>query len=230
MEPTIYNPSAYNTHGVYKGAGGIYKGRGVYNEVSEEFLELGGKSYPVVTIGSQKWIAYNLDYVWDSLVTDTNLNGSSNTHNAVYYDMNADLYGWNGYKCGLLYNQAAKNYLRDTLLDEVAPGWRIPNDTDINNLISFINDANNEGFILSKGNLDWAPLWTGSNDYGFNAIPNGGYSDGGGFDTIGTQFVIHLHDFKRSTDRDLYSATPNALEFYTSSSFPKYAIRILKDA
>ena len=32
MEPTIYKPGAYNTPGVYKGAGGIYKGRGVYND------------------------------------------------------------------------------------------------------------------------------------------------------------------------------------------------------
>lgn len=31
MEPTIYKTGAYNTPGVYKGAGGIYKGRGVYN-------------------------------------------------------------------------------------------------------------------------------------------------------------------------------------------------------
>lgn len=31
MEPTIYKPGSYNTPGVYNGAGGIYKGRGVYN-------------------------------------------------------------------------------------------------------------------------------------------------------------------------------------------------------
>ena len=31
MEPTIYKPGAYKSPGIYKGAGGIYKGRGVYN-------------------------------------------------------------------------------------------------------------------------------------------------------------------------------------------------------
>jgi hypothetical protein len=30
MEPTIYKPGAYKTPGVYNGAGGIYKGSGVY--------------------------------------------------------------------------------------------------------------------------------------------------------------------------------------------------------
>ena len=32
MEPTIFKPGAYKTPGVCKGAGGIYKGRGVYND------------------------------------------------------------------------------------------------------------------------------------------------------------------------------------------------------
>lgn len=32
MEPTIYKPSAYKSPGIYKGAGGIYKGRGVYKD------------------------------------------------------------------------------------------------------------------------------------------------------------------------------------------------------
>lgn len=32
MEPIIYKPGAYNTPGIYKGAGGVYNGRGFYNE------------------------------------------------------------------------------------------------------------------------------------------------------------------------------------------------------
>jgi len=32
MEPTIYKPGAYKTPGIYKGMGGIYNGRGVYND------------------------------------------------------------------------------------------------------------------------------------------------------------------------------------------------------
>lgn len=31
-KPIIYKPGVYNTPGVYNGAGGIYKGRGVYND------------------------------------------------------------------------------------------------------------------------------------------------------------------------------------------------------
>lgn len=36
MEPTIYKPGAYKSPGIYKGAGGIYKGRGVYNDGEKE--------------------------------------------------------------------------------------------------------------------------------------------------------------------------------------------------
>lgn len=32
MDPTIYKPVAYKSPGIYKGAGGIYKGRGVYKD------------------------------------------------------------------------------------------------------------------------------------------------------------------------------------------------------
>lgn len=38
MEPIIYKPGVYNTPGVYKGAGGIYKGRGVYNDGGNNIL------------------------------------------------------------------------------------------------------------------------------------------------------------------------------------------------
>ena len=39
MEPTIYKPSAYKTPGIYKGTGGVYKGRGVYNYGAKKINE-----------------------------------------------------------------------------------------------------------------------------------------------------------------------------------------------
>lgn len=47
MEPIIYKPGAYNTLGVYKGAGGIYKGNGIYNDGSlpENYVILNGRIY-----------------------------------------------------------------------------------------------------------------------------------------------------------------------------------------
>lgn len=175
-------------------------------------------------------MAQNLDYVWDSLVTNENLHGTSSTHNAVYYNMDEATYGWNGRRCGLLYNTAAKNYLNDTLLQQVAPGWRVPNETDIDNLIAAINDSGNEGYVLSKGDISWALTWTGSNIYRFNAIPNGGYSDGSGFEADTIQWVIHCAGDRRYVDRYMGYGSGYPLDRGKTNTYPKYGIRLVKDA
>lgn len=201
------------------------------NSISRgDFVEIGGRKYKTVKIGSQIWMAENLDYVWDSLVTNENLPGTSSTHNAVYYNMDEATYGLNGRRCGLLYNQAAKNYLNDTLLQQVAPGWRVPSETDIDNLIAAINDSGNEGYILSKGDISWAPTWTGSNIYGFNAIPNGGYSDGSSFEDDTTQWVIHCAGDRRYVDRYMGYGSGYPLQRGTTNTYPKFCIRLVKDA
>ena len=46
MEPTIYKPGAYNIPGVYKGAGGIYKGRGIYKDAG------GGYNGPFILLNN----------------------------------------------------------------------------------------------------------------------------------------------------------------------------------
>lgn len=40
MEPTIYKPSAYKSPGIYKGAGGIYNGSGIYKLESKKTTKL----------------------------------------------------------------------------------------------------------------------------------------------------------------------------------------------
>ena len=64
MVPTIYKPGANKTPGVYNGAGGIYKGRGVYNDGagSGGGATIGGRTYPIVNIGGVVWLAESLDY------------------------------------------------------------------------------------------------------------------------------------------------------------------------
>ena len=99
-ESTIYKPWVYNGKSIYKGDS-VYNGNGVYKDGAGEFVEIGGKKYPVAIIGVQKWIIYNLDFIFDGLI----IGGVSNSTSpkANYYDDDENLYGWNGRKCGFLF-------------------------------------------------------------------------------------------------------------------------------
>ena len=81
MEPMIYKPGAYNTPGVYKGSGGIYKGRGVYNDgagggspippeyTAYDWIQFDGSGggytwtpTPIISIESNKDVIFSFDY------------------------------------------------------------------------------------------------------------------------------------------------------------------------
>lgn len=164
MEPIIYKPGAYKTPGVYKGAGGIYKGRGVYNDGSDEkYIEIAGRVYPIVKIGKQKWLAENLDLKLNGI--DIGIAGEPLTPAAWYYNNNESYYGENGLKYGLLYNWYAIGVISNSGL--LPNGWRVPDINDFNNLFNEIGGANQAYNKLAGA---WA---AGGDIYGFNAPPSG---------------------------------------------------------
>lgn len=81
MEPTIYKPGAHKTPGVYNGPGGVYKGRGVYNDsdnvsplyyytLFENFDFATKIDYPIIGEPTQYDTANNYTYTNDSLIYD----------------------------------------------------------------------------------------------------------------------------------------------------------------
>ena len=132
-------------------------------------VEIGGRVYPVVQIGNQLWMAENLDWKWSGL----NMGMNSNIQSAVYYNNDASTYGINGYKCGLLYNSHAADYLEANKSTLLPNDWRVPTLADFTTLKNYINDSSNDGYKLSKSGLSWAPNWNGSDDFDFSMIPSG---------------------------------------------------------
>ena len=182
MEPMIYKPGAYKTPGVYKGAGGIYNGRGVYKigggpPFYVEGPEIEGKKYTAVKINEKIWLAENLDYKFVSIggayVPDPNY------IRAWYVDNDENINGWNGRKRGLLYTWNAVNYLEENKNNLLPDGWRVPTYDEYFELINFIGSVDNAGKILKK-NVDWDLDWTGYNTWGLGIIPAGCF-DGDGF-------------------------------------------------
>lgn len=200
------------------------------------FVEIGGRRYPVVKIGSQLWIAENLDYKFDvnGSQIPIGLNVSPSTPAAWYYDNDETTYGIDGtYKCGLLYNWYAVNYLetnKNTLLPE---GWHVPSSSDFNTLATAVGGLSIAGTKLKALNnsitTSWPSDWNGTNDYGFNAIPAGRYV--GYFQRLGTRasfITTTLNDNNKASDFRIESGAEMS-ETTNNSLSDGNTIRLVKD-
>jgi uncharacterized protein (TIGR02145 family) len=128
------------------------------------------KSYKVVKIGDQWWMAENLAYL--SMVYPPS-NGS-------YTDPRCYVNGYSGMDVaaaknktnyatyGVLYNWPAA-------LTAIPPGWHLPNDAEWTALTTFIGGASMAGGKLKEtGTTRWNSPNTGAtNEYGFAALPAG---------------------------------------------------------
>lgn len=168
----------------------------------EEYLVIGGKTYPVVIIGKRAWLQYNLDYTWSGLTVDAYATSSTNPV-AAYPGNDNRTWGWTGYKAGLLYNRPAINYIRDNVLPQLYPKWRIPIRADFDNL--FANDP--------KGLLSITFPWDGNpertNSTGFTAV--GGSRRTGSYEPSESKYSVSYMAVSRNTSNDFAA-------IYTSSS------------
>ena len=131
---------------------------------SESFTDpRDGKSYDIVQIGSQTWMAENLNYE-----TETSACPEGDKRNCSKYGR---LYTW----------EEAK---------QICPeGWRLPDSADFEQIISAAGGAEIAGNSL-KSTSGWFKKGNGTDDFGFNALPAGyrlagNDATGGKFDGIG---------------------------------------------
>jgi len=154
---------------------------------------------------------------------------SSSERRAYYYNNDQSTYGWDGLKQGLLYNVNSLNYLAANESTIFPDGWRIPSNNDVSKLINAAGGSTNAGYNLSKGSLEWAPRWTGTNKFNFSLCPSGSrYGSDGNFHDLGDtgQFWSKgaYQNYRNATSNDLYVTGP---QVNYSASVP---IRLCKDA
>ena len=126
---------------------------------SESFTDpRDGKSYDVVQIGSQTWMAENLNYEVEGSACP-----EGDNRNCSKYGR---LYNWD---------------MARTVCPE---GWRLPDSADFEKLISAAGGAEVAGYAL-KSTSGWFKKGNGSDDHGFNALPAGYRQSNGKFDGIG---------------------------------------------
>jgi uncharacterized protein (TIGR02145 family) len=169
-----------------------------YGSVADD----GGKTYKTVVIGTQTWMAENLNY---------NVSGSKcgSTLSGIGTLSDADATACNIY--GRLYNWAkAMGFVSDCNLSfctsqisakhkGVCPsGWHIPSDADWNVLMAFIHEDKGLGSFTSgtssyagkylKATSRWSTASghkPGTDDYGFSALPGGNGDHIGIFSDVG---------------------------------------------
>lgn len=157
------------------------------------FIEIGGRKYPIVQIGNQWWMAENLDYAFSGLSVDQDSCYEDGLKANHWYNDEAT-YGYNGLKYGLLYNHGTLNYIIQHYRDLGIPeGWRVPSYEDAQSFISAIGGSNSTSAKKVKTASGWytgtGVDYNGTNELKMSIVPSGkanrSAQGGGGFKNIG---------------------------------------------
>jgi uncharacterized protein (TIGR02145 family) len=117
-----------------------------------------GQTYRTVKIGSQTWMAENLNYS----------TGSSWCYNSA--DSNCVKYG--------------RLYDWSTARTACPSGWHLPSNAEWNTLVANTTGGSYAGMAL-KSTIGWYNDGNGTDAYGFSALPGGGRYSGGNFRNAG---------------------------------------------
>jgi uncharacterized protein (TIGR02145 family) len=167
-----------------------------------------GKKYKIVTIGTQTWMAENLNY---------NANGSK-----CYDNKTA-----NCQKYGRLYNWETARL--------VCPkGWHLPGEEEWDALIQYVNPSCSligtcyNGGKLLKATSGWNRNGNGTDAYGFTALPGGfGSSDG----SISIQAGDYGYWWVDSEDKNIrmIGGDPDYTTWKNGKSLLLYSVRCVRD-
>jgi uncharacterized protein (TIGR02145 family) len=130
-----------------------------------------GQSYRTVTVGTQKWMAENLNYA-----SDSSFCYAADTANCTRYGR---LYRWSA-ASGL--SASYDTTFSGAVGPGVCPsGWHLPSESEWNTLTDYVDSSVSARSLRSRG-----PIWSGkgSDTYGFRAIPGGNRYSDGSFDLL----------------------------------------------
>ncbi len=128
--------------------------------------------YKSVRIGSQTWMAENLNYnATGSRCYGDNSGGDSQNRCGTY----GRLYNWETAMAGSGSSDAVPSGIRG-----VCPyGWHLPSDAEWTILTDYVGGSS------LKSAIGWYSGGNGTDDYGFSALPGGYGNSGGNFGSVG---------------------------------------------
>jgi len=179
------------------------------------------KSYRTVTIGSQTWMAENLNYDVPGVTTDVCYNNQESNCNTY-----GRLYDW-----ATVMNGASSSTSRPSGVQGICPsGWYVPSEVEWTTLTDFAGGLSAAGRKL-KSATGWIGGGNGTDEYGFSALPGGSRWGGGHFYDAGS-YGFWWSATEGGADiawgRGMYSSYDNV---YRDSNFKTYlfSVRCLRD-
>ena len=185
-----------------------------------------GQIYKTVTIGTQTWMAENLNYAY----TDVPCNYIGYTSDSTSWCYDNDpanctkygrLYTWaaamdsvgtwsnNGKGCG--YGSTCSPALP---VRGICPeGWHLPTKSEFETLFTAVGGQSRASIML-RSTSSWKNHGNGTDDFGFSALPAGYLSNGGYFSSSG-----YYAYFWSTTEDDDVKAYNVYLYYYNESAF-----------
>lgn len=198
---------AYSVRCVEDGASSVGGTSPDQDRYGEFYDARDGRTYRTINIASQEWMAENLNYNTTRSLCFVYLEENCNSYGR--------LYGWP--------------------LDGVCPdGWHVPAENEWKNLFAYVGD--NSGTHL-KSSSGWKAGMSGSDDYGFSAMPAGAasYVDMETYRELNNDAKIDVKikpTAYQNTDRcNEYNGWPNCGDFFVeivnneSSAFKNLELR-----
>ena len=175
-----------------------------WKNMSGTFLDVrDNKVYRTVSLGTQTWMAENLNYDTTGSFCHNNDETNCSTYGRLYLwgvaMDSAAVFSTDGKNCG--YGKTCT--AADTVQGVCPIGWHLPNTTEWNTLAQFVAkelNTDSVGYAL-KSTSGWSDDENGSDAFGFGALPAGWQESGGN--------VLHLN---------------NVASFWSSSSISKWEV------
>jgi uncharacterized protein (TIGR02145 family) len=191
-------------------------------------VSYGSETYQTVVIGTQTWVARNLNY--DVPGNDTDVCYDNDPANCAQYGR---LYDWvTAMKLPTSCNARICADLVQPKHQGICPnGWHIPSDADWNVLMTAVGGFETAGKYLKATN-GWNSGGNGEDKFGFAALPGGyGYS-GGYFHDVGYHgywWSATEFDADDAYSRHMYYDGEDVSRYDNGKYYNLFSVRCLQD-
>ena len=174
--------------------------------------ERDGQTYKTVKIGTQTWMAENLNYAYLQPTAELDSSSFCYRDSASYCEKYGRLYSW------------------DVAINICPDGWHLPDTTEWNTLFAAVGGSSTAGKML-KSTSGWKNSGNGTDAYSFAVLPAGYGDNGKTYDFKGTDA-----DFWSSTEYDSSYAYDVLMNYYDDVAYlfnlgkrQAFSVRCVKD-
>jgi uncharacterized protein (TIGR02145 family) len=228
---TIDMPYTDGDRLLYKGTADIYTTIATDIPTSSETITFyfdactdnDGNNYAITEIGTQIWMAENLN-------VGVRLNGTQEQINNGVFEKycynddedNCDTYG------GLYQWNEIMEYDTTAGTQGICPnGWHIPKNAEWSSLKDFLEGEEAGGKMKETGTVHWAPPNTGAtNESGFTALPSGDRSPYGPFDELATSAFFWSSNQLNIDDAYDWDLLYDKSHLYGTSTLKTYGLAV----